>query len=262
MLTLILIVSCTVFPLGIIPWEILIGELLVKYSVEKTLLIKAGLSMGHIIICTPLILFCCRTIPVILILLGIPGEVFLKDIKLIGKLYGNICRENSTSLRSKIKRVFRAFTNLKILNNIGLEFFSGQIAFIMFIGSMFSAGTNLATIRLYNFLPWYIYTICPAIAITDKFIAVMLCRCGVLFSDNTQRVLTEWKAKREIKNNKEGFRTVRALQALRWYNGINGYNFFMLHKPVKIGYLAAIFQLTTDLTMAFPASLFSGIRLK
>jgi len=76
------------------------------------------------------------------------------------------------------------------------------------------------------------------------------------------RLLTEWKAKREIKSSKEGIRTVRALQALRWYNGINGYNFFMLHKPIKIGYLAAIFQLITDSTMAFPASMFSGIRLK
>jgi len=81
------LVYLLIYPLGLLPWEILIDEILLSHNIQQTFSLRLCLSIVHVVLCIPAILFCLRGLQLMTVFIAIPVQIFLKDISLIGEFY-------------------------------------------------------------------------------------------------------------------------------------------------------------------------------
>jgi hypothetical protein len=256
-----LILFVFIFRVGFVPWQILMEEFIVNYRLEDQFFPVSLMRYAfHLFLCGPVIVECFRALPLILIFLVIPIQLYLRCYTLLGDFQ---VRGNALADVRKFRILFFKYDQFRVLNNESQPYIGLQVSFLLFAGIALSVLANFATIRAFHVFPWYVYWITPSLAIIILLIIQLLLPFGINVHTNSESLLRQWKSDPIHAKGKYLRRKLKSLRSLRWYAGLMGfyeYNFFMIQQSFKTAYYAVILGYTIDFIMLVPASALVGLK--
>jgi hypothetical protein len=236
--------------MGVIPWEILIKETLESYSVSVNSNLQIVLYTFHTLFGTTLVLESLRALPLLVILLVIPVQLYLRIIKLLEEL--QVASKN----RRMVRELFFQFDQFRIINNASMPYTALEVGFLFFAGAVLSIVINFAAIRTYRVFPLYFYAALPSTSVVILLIIQLLLPFGINVHELSKSMLSKWTLEMSP-GNPYNRRKLKSLRSIRWYAGCTGFfdcNFFLIQNSVKTGYYAVILDYTIDLVMLIPES--------
>jgi hypothetical protein len=208
----------------------------------------------HVIFGGPAIVEAFRALPLILIFLVIPIQLYLRCYTLLEDFQ---VRQNALADSRKFRILFFKYDQFRVLNNEAQPYIGLQVSFLLFAGIALSVLANFSTVRAFHVFPWYLYLITPSLAIIILLLIQLLLPFGINVHTNSESLLRQWKSDPIHAKGKYLRRKLKSLRSLRWYAGLMGfyeYNFFMIQQSFKTAYYAVILGYTIDFIMLVPAS--------
>jgi hypothetical protein len=267
-----IIFLCVIFPLaftatfmiylhvvhvGFLPWEIIIDECLESHGVSQYTSIV--LIVFHTFFCLPIIAECSRALGIILIFFVSPVQLVLRSIKLVGDLQIRYKALRCSGQRY-FHQIFHQYDKLRIINNGAMPAASLEISVLFLAGVLLSIAANVGTIRMYHFLPWYIYVICPLFVIVVFLLIQLLLPQGIDIYENSQAMLGKWALEIDPRNISMR-RKLKSEVAIKWYAGCAGIyecNFFLVESSVKRNFYYVILDYTIMFIILLPTSVLKG----
>jgi hypothetical protein len=251
-------IMIVIFPVGLLPLQIVVEELIEANGLEGRFQASLLRYWFQLALCSPLIVEGFRALPLILIFLVIPIQLYLRCIQLCKDFEA---RENALGCGRKFRLLFHNYDKVRILNNEGQSYVGLQVSFLLFVGTALSVIANFTTIRAFQIFPWYLYVFCPSLSILILLIIQLLLPFGINCHENSEAMLRQWKSNPIYAKGKYLRRKLKSLRSLRWYAGLTGFyecNFFLIQDSFKTAYYAVILDYTINLILFIPASAVAG----
>jgi hypothetical protein len=157
-----------------------------------------------------------------------------------------------------LKRIIMLHSCFQIALKLIGPFQETGTGFSLIIGMLLSIMFNVATIKGFSVVPFWIYVFCPSVSL------LLICACDLSFpythrvnelSEKLLGIAPEVMMESLFYNNfqrKITKRTIKSIKSLRIFVGFNGHNFFWMKKSTKITYWDFIITQTINILLTLP----------